>query len=78
MANIIIYYLLFSRYRDSNVYRLLVMLALTVAYFLAEIIVGLLTGSLALVSDASHMASDGLSLIIGLVALLVQIIMTII
>eukprot|EP01087_Luapelamoeba_hula_P005529 TRINITY_DN1559_c0_g1_i4.p1 TRINITY_DN1559_c0_g1~~TRINITY_DN1559_c0_g1_i4.p1 ORF type:complete len:514 (-),score=85.30 TRINITY_DN1559_c0_g1_i4:324-1865(-) len=56
-------------YRDGNVYRLVIMLTLTLLMFVAELVVGFITNSLALVSDAFHMASDGLSLLIGLFAL---------
>lgn len=38
--------------------RLTIILALTAAYMAAEIIGGLLTGSLALLADAAHMATD--------------------
>jgi len=56
-------------YKDGNVYRLLIMLFFTLVLFAAELAVGLVTNSLALVSDAFHMASDCLSLGIGLAAL---------
>ncbi|KAL6050179.1 Zinc resistance conferring protein [Balamuthia mandrillaris] len=56
-------------YRDSNVYRLLIMLSMTVSFFFAELVVGLMTDSLALVSDAFHMASDSLALFVGLLSL---------
>jgi cobalt-zinc-cadmium efflux system protein len=43
-------------------------LALTVSFTAAEVVGGLLTGSLALLADAGHMLSDNLSLGIALVA----------
>src|SRR5688572_28850125 len=42
----------------SNQRRLLVVLCLTTAYLIAEVIGGLLTGSLALLADAGHMLAD--------------------
>jgi cobalt-zinc-cadmium efflux system protein len=48
--------------------RLLLALALTAAYMVAEIVGGLLTNSLALVADAGHMASDVAGLMIAMVA----------
>lgn len=40
-------------------------------FFLAELIFGFITNSLALISDAFHMLSDLLSLIVGIAARLV-------
>lgn len=48
--------------------RLILMIILTGIFFFAELIVGFITKSLALQSDAFHMFSDEVSLIIGLVA----------
>src|SRR5574338_1635915 len=42
----------------KNKKRLGVVLALTTAYLVAEIVGGLLTGSLALLADAGHMLTD--------------------
>ena len=42
----------------SNQRKLLVVLSLTTAYFFAEVIGGLFTGSLALLADAGHMLAD--------------------
>ena len=42
--------------------RLLAVLALTVVYTIAEIVGGLLSGSLALLADAGHMATDDVAL----------------
>ena len=49
-------------------WRLITMLILTGVFFFAELITGFVTKSLALQSDAFHMFSDEMSLIIGLVA----------
>lgn len=43
-------------------------LALTSAFFVAEVIGGILTGSLALLADAAHMLSDSVSLALALFA----------
>ena len=48
--------------------RLAVTFALTAAFFVLELVVGLLSGSLALVADAGHMATDVLALGASLVA----------
>ena len=53
----------------SNRRRLLAVLALTLAYMLAEAIGGFLTNSLALLSDAGHMLADVASLVFALLAL---------
>ncbi len=47
---------------------LTVVLALTTAFLIAEVIGGLLTGSLALLADAGHMASDSASIALALLA----------
>jgi len=44
-------------------------LALTATYLVAEVIGGLLAGSLALLSDAAHMLTDVMALVIALVAI---------
>lgn len=49
--------------------RLLIMLFLTLCLFVAEISVGYLTGSLALVADSFHMLSDVLALGVALYAI---------
>lgn len=49
--------------------RLIAVLALTLAYMLAEAIGGFLTNSLALLSDAGHMLADVASLLLALLAL---------
>lgn len=43
-------------------------LALTTTYVIAEVVGGLITGSLALIADAAHMLSDSISLAIALFA----------
>ncbi len=43
-------------------------LTLIVAYMLAEVVAGVLAGSLALLSDAAHMLTDAVALVIGLLA----------
>ncbi len=48
------------------------MLALTFTYFIVELIVGHLTQSIAMKSDAFHMLSDALALIIGLVSVVLS------
>lgn len=49
--------------------RLTLVLALTTAYLVAEVIGGLLTGSLALLADAGHMLADALGLAMALGAI---------
>jgi cobalt-zinc-cadmium efflux system protein len=53
----------------SNKRRLALVLALTVAYMLAEAIGGFLTNSLALISDAGHMLTDIAALLLAMLAL---------
>ena len=53
--------------------RIIILLVLNIVMFLAEIIVGYMTGSLALIADAFHMLSDVLSQIIALYAIRVCI-----
>jgi cobalt-zinc-cadmium efflux system protein len=48
--------------------RLLVVLAITFAVLIAEVIGGLIAGSLALVADAGHMLTDSTGLIMALIA----------
>lgn len=52
--------------------RVALLLGLNIIMFLAEIIVGYTTGSLALIADAFHMLSDVLSQIIALYAIHVR------
>ncbi len=54
---------------DSDRRRLLVVLGVTSAYFVTELVGGYLTGSLALLSDAVHMLTDIAALCLGLLTL---------
>ena len=56
----------------TNEKRLMIMCTLTFVFFLAEIIVGYMVSSLALISDAFHMLSDLLSIVVAIVALRVS------
>ncbi|MFY9288010.1 MAG: cation diffusion facilitator family transporter [Alphaproteobacteria bacterium] len=53
----------------TNERKLLLAIGLTGTYLVAEIAGGILTGSLALLSDAAHMFTDVMALIIALVAI---------
>jgi cobalt-zinc-cadmium efflux system protein len=53
----------------SDQRRLLIVLGVTSAYFLTELVGGYLTGSLALLSDAVHMFTDIAALCLGLLTL---------
>jgi cobalt-zinc-cadmium efflux system protein len=53
---------------NANKRALAVVLAFTTAYMFAEVVGGLLTGSLALLADAGHMLSDNISLALALFA----------
>lgn len=57
---------------DSNLKKLYIMVVLTSAFFVAELVVGLLTNTLSLVADSFHMLSDALSMVVGIVALRVR------
>ena len=48
--------------RESCQRRLRIVLALTLVYMVAEIVGGRVAGSLALMADAAHMASDAAAL----------------
>ncbi|MGH3086492.1 MAG: cation diffusion facilitator family transporter [Rubrobacteraceae bacterium] len=52
----------------TNKRALVLVLALTGTYMVVEIVGGLLTGSLALLADAAHMASDNAAIAVALVA----------
>ena len=54
---------------DSDQRRLLIVLGVTSAYLLTELVGGYLTGSLALLSDAVHMLTDIAALCLGLLTL---------
>ena len=51
---------------------LIVMIFMTTTFFFAEIIVGYVTNSMALVADSFHMLSDVVSLFVGFFALRVS------
>ncbi|XP_053568387.1 proton-coupled zinc antiporter SLC30A1 [Bombina bombina] len=53
---------------ESNRVRLLCMLTLTFIFFVVEVVVSRITGSLAMLSDSFHMLSDVIALVVGLVA----------
>lgn len=58
--------------RKSQSIRLIVMIVLTFSFFVVELVVGYVTGSLALVSDSYHMLSDFIALFIGLACVRVR------
>lgn len=53
---------------DSNVKRLLIAFLITALFMVAEVIGGLLSGSLALLADAGHMLTDTAALLVALIA----------
>jgi len=55
-------------HRSGSRRALTITLALTAVYAVAEVVGGLLTGSLALLADAAHMLSDSLSIAVALAA----------
>ena len=55
--------------RGANERSLWIVLGLTVGFMIAEVVGGLLTKSLALISDAAHMFTDGAALAIALIAI---------
>ena len=55
--------------RGANRKRLILVLALSAAYMVAEIVGGLITNSLALIADAGHMLSDVAALALSLFAM---------
>ncbi len=54
---------------DSHERRLLIVLAMAVVYLVAEVVGGILTGSLALLADSGHMLTDVLGLCMALAAI---------
>lgn len=58
-----------AHHRTTNERRLKLALGLTLAFLIAEVVGGILTGSLALISDAAHMFTDSAGLAIALVAM---------
>ena len=55
--------------KRSNSRALVLVFALTTTYMVAEVVAGILTGSLALLADAGHMVSDSGSILLALVAI---------
>ncbi len=55
--------------RAANRKRLVIVLALSAAYMVAEVVGGLITNSLALIADAGHMLSDVAALALSLFAM---------
>ncbi|XP_077341859.1 proton-coupled zinc antiporter SLC30A1 [Lithobates pipiens] len=53
---------------NSKRVRLLCMLSLTFVFFVVEVVISRLTGSLAMLSDSFHMLSDVIALLVGLIA----------
>ena len=53
----------------ANAGKLKIALGLTASYLVAEVVGGLVTGSLALLSDAAHMLTDVMALIVALIAI---------
>ncbi|XP_053315802.1 proton-coupled zinc antiporter SLC30A1 [Spea bombifrons] len=53
---------------ESSRVRLMCMLGLTFVFFVVEVVVSRVTGSLAMLSDSFHMLSDVIALIVGLIA----------
>ena len=56
----------------SDKYRIACMLGMTFCFFLIELITGQITKSISLITDAFHMLSDSLALVIGLVSIVVS------
>ncbi|KAG9395111.1 Cation efflux protein [Carpediemonas membranifera] len=59
-------------FKDLNVYRCMTMVVLTGTFMLAEVMVGAICGSLALLADGFHMFSDLFALIIGLISIVIS------
>ncbi len=55
--------------RDTPLPRLWIAFALTSLYMIAEIVGSFFTGSLALLSDAMHMATDSFALLLALITI---------
>ena len=56
-------------FRDASRRSLLIALALITTYMVAEVIGGLLSGSLALLADAGHMLTDAAAIVMSLIAI---------
>lgn len=52
--------------------RIAIMMALTLSFFIVEIVIGHVANSLALVADSFHMLSDVLALVVGLLSVRVS------
>jgi len=59
-------------YKEKNAIKLLIIGCLVLVFAIAELVVGIITGSLALLADAFHMLADEISLIIALWAIIVS------
>ncbi len=55
--------------KNINARRLTIALCLTGSFLIAEVVGGIMTGSLALLSDAAHMLTDVMALVIALLAI---------
>ncbi|HEY9713085.1 MAG TPA: cation transporter, partial [Chroococcales cyanobacterium] len=58
-----------SALRSDSKKGMQIVLSITTAYMLIEVITGLCTGSLAMLADAGHMLSDVGAIVLGLVAI---------
>lgn len=54
---------------EGNAKKLMIALALTSTFLIVEVVAGLITQSLALLSDAAHMFTDAAALAIALIAI---------
>ncbi|MGV8769578.1 cation diffusion facilitator family transporter, partial [Pseudomonas aeruginosa] len=54
--------------KDSNSKRLLTAFLVTAVFMVAEVVGGVLSGSLALLADAGHMLTDAAALLVALLA----------
>ncbi|KAL7720257.1 Zinc/cadmium transporter [Entamoeba marina] len=59
-------------YKDSNVYKLTVVLIVNSIFFIAELVMGMYLGSLALIVDSFNMLSDVISQVIGVFAIMIK------
>ena len=56
-------------YHDKNMRNLVIQTTITVLFCLLEIIAGIIIKSLAVLSDAFHMVSDSIALVVAIIAL---------
>ena len=56
-------------YRDKNMRNLVIQATITVLFCLLEIVAGIIIKSLAVLSDAFHMVSDSIALVVAIIAL---------